>query len=64
MKPLRNGLPQGSVLCPILFNVYTADIPKTTSRKFIYAEDVGKSFEGLETILGKDLVKLKKYFDK
>jgi len=52
-KSLRNGLPQSSVISPILFNVYTADIPKTTSRKFNFADDVslvaqGKSFEELE----------------
>lgn len=62
-KYLQNELPQGSVLSPILFNIYTADIKETTVRKFMYADDVGlvaqaKSFKKLEYILRKDLCKV------
>jgi len=65
MKPHQNGLSQDLIFSPILFNVYTADNSKTTSSKFIHTYNVGlvaqgKSFEKLEKILGKDLVKLKK----
>jgi len=37
---LRNGIPQGSVLAPLLFNIYMYDLPTTTSRKFVYADDL------------------------
>jgi hypothetical protein len=33
------GLPLGSVLLTILFNVYSSDIAYTISRKLIYADD-------------------------
>ncbi|KAL4104035.1 hypothetical protein QTP88_019348 [Uroleucon formosanum] len=64
---LQNGLPQGSVLSPTLFNVYTADIEVTNSRKFIYADDIGlvaqgKTFEQLKETLNKDLDTLQNYF--
>lgn len=40
MKKLNNGLPQGSVLAPLLFNLYIHDIPNTISKKFAYADDI------------------------
>ena len=31
---------QGSVLAPLLFNIYTSDLPITVSRKYAYADDL------------------------
>ncbi|VVC38778.1 Reverse transcriptase domain [Cinara cedri] len=39
-RTLNNGLAQGSVLAPLLFNVYIADLPMTHSIKFAYADDL------------------------
>ena len=36
----KNGLPQESVLAPTLFNLYINDLPVTTCRKFINADDI------------------------
>jgi|UniRef100_A0A2S2QPE9 hypothetical protein len=68
-KTLHNGLPQGAVLSPMLFNIYTADMNDTVSRKFIYADDVAlvtqaTSFEEIESVLNVDVARLKNFFQK
>lgn len=65
-KTLNNGLPQGLVLAPLLFNLYTHDLPLTNSGKYIYADDIAliaqaKTFDLCETTLNKDLKSLNRY---
>lgn len=68
-KKLNNGLPQGSVLAPLLFNLYLSDLPETQSRKFCYADDIAvairhKDISVMENVLNDDLARLERYFHK
>ena len=40
LRRLKNGVPQGSVLAALLFNIYTYDLFSIISRKFAYADDL------------------------
>ena len=66
LRRLRNGVPQGLVLAPLLFNIYTYDIPSITFKKFAYADDLAilytsEEWKELERTLSQDMTTLSKY---
>ena len=67
LRRLENGVPQRSVLPPLLFNIYTYDLPSMISRKFVYADDLAllhssENWKDLERTLSQDMSTLSAYF--
>ena len=66
LRRLKNCVPQGSVLAPLLFNIYTYDLPSMISRKFVYADDLAllhssENGKDLEGTLSQDMSTLSAY---
>ena len=66
LRCLKNGVPQGSVSTPLLFNIYTYDLPSMISRKFAYADDLALlhssgNWKDLEGTLSQDMSTLSAY---
>jgi len=66
LRRLKNGVPQGSVLAPLLFNIYTSDLPATISRKYAYADDLAimhadGDWLAVKGALSKDMATLREY---
>ena len=69
LRRLRNGVPQGSVLAPLLFNVYTYDLPALVSSKYAYADDLAimhsaGDWSSLERTLSQDMATLSAYLQR
>ena len=63
LRRLKNGVPQESVLAPLLFNIYTYDLPSMISRKFAYADDLALlhssgNWKDMEGTLSQDMFTL------
>ena len=66
LRRLKNGVPLGSVLAPLLFNIYTYDLPSMISRKFAYADDLALlhssgNWKDLEGTLSQDMSTMSAY---
>ena len=69
LKRMKIDVPQGSVLAPLLFNIYVSDLPPTTSSKFAYADDlalvdIAGDRQTLEKTLSQDMATLQTYLQK
>jgi hypothetical protein len=66
-RRLNNGLPQRSVLAPILFKLYLSDLPPFASKVFQYADDIvvtyqAKTLDECENNLEADIEVLNQFF--
>ena len=66
LRRLKNGVPQESVLAPLLFNMYISNLPTTVSRKYAYADDLAimhddGDWRAVEGALSKDVATVGEY---
>ena len=57
LRRLQNDLPQGSALDPLLFNIYTYDLPSMTFQKYAYADHLALLYASRDWKAVKDNLK-------
>ena len=65
-RRLKNGVRQGSVLAPMLFNLYISDLPNKTSKQYGFADDLAllyshSSWSTVEQMLSSDMALIAEY---
>ena len=66
LRRLKNGVPLGSVLAPLFFNIYVYDLPSTVSRRYAYADALAllyssDDWKDLEGVLSQDMTTISTY---
>ena len=66
LQCLKNGVSQGSVLVPLLCNIYTYDPPTSILQKYAYEDDFAfmhsvRDWQAIEGVLSQNLVTLAAY---
>jgi len=66
LRRLKNVVPCGSVLAPLLFDIYISDLPTTVSKKYAYADDLAIMYDhgdwqAVEGMLIKDMATVGEY---
>ena len=69
LRRLKNGVPQVSILAPLLFNIHIHDLSVTIARKFAYSDDLAilhltSNWKTLEETLSQDRSTISLYFQK
>ena len=66
LRHLQNDLPQGLILAPLLFNIYTYNLPSMTFQRYAFADDLAllyasRDWKAVEDTISQDMTTLSAY---